>query len=137
MTAPFFCDKTGEIERRAGLAVDMRGHAKQRADSNDAGAADAGDEDIERHHPAQGGVGVRQIGKQQPTDRPRRDRPSRSLPPCTVTKLGQKPSMQEKSLLQFDWSIRPFAAQFRFQRLHRDAIGGGPSSRRNLHRHRC
>ena len=30
----------------------------------------------------------------------------RSLPPCTVTKLGQKPSMQEKSLLQFDWSIR-------------------------------
>src|SRR5207253_3287943 len=29
-----------------------------------------------------------------------------SLPPCTVTKLGQKPSMQEKSLLQFDWSIR-------------------------------
>ena len=29
----------------------------------------------------------------------------RRLPPCTVTKLGQKPSMQEKSLLQFDWSI--------------------------------
>src|SRR5882757_3869073 len=29
-----------------------------------------------------------------------------SLPPCTVTKLGQNPSTQEKSLLQFDWSIR-------------------------------
>ena len=29
----------------------------------------------------------------------------RSLPPSTVTKLGQKPSRQEKSLLQEDWSI--------------------------------
>src|SRR3546814_5588822 len=26
-------------------------------------------------------------------------------PPCTVTKLGQKPLMQEKSLLQDDWLI--------------------------------
>ena len=30
----------------------------------------------------------------------------RSLPPSTVTKLGQKPSRQEKSLLQLDWLIR-------------------------------
>ena len=30
----------------------------------------------------------------------------RSLPPLTVTKLGQKPFRQEKSLLQADWSIR-------------------------------
>src|SRR5437763_11241158 len=29
----------------------------------------------------------------------------RSDPPCTVTKLGQKPLRQEKSLLQLDWSI--------------------------------
>ena len=27
------------------------------------------------------------------------------MPPCTVTKLGQKPLRQEKSLLQVDWSI--------------------------------
>src|SRR5258708_11007796 len=27
------------------------------------------------------------------------------LPPSTVTKLGQKPLRQEKSLLQLDWSI--------------------------------
>ena len=27
------------------------------------------------------------------------------LAPCTVTKDGQKPFTQEKSLLQFDWSI--------------------------------
>src|SRR5712692_10823736 len=32
----------------------------------------------------------------------------RKLPPCTVTKLGQKPLRQEKSLLQLDWSIARF-----------------------------
>src|SRR5260370_27614964 len=30
------------------------------------------------------------------------------LPPCTVTKLGQKPLRQEKYLLQLDWSIARF-----------------------------
>src|ERR1700736_375375 len=29
----------------------------------------------------------------------------RGVPPRTVTKLGQKPLRQEKSLLQLDWSI--------------------------------
>src|SRR5262245_42718660 len=29
----------------------------------------------------------------------------RTLAPCTVTKLGQKPLTQEKSLLHADWSI--------------------------------
>src|SRR5438132_14202884 len=29
----------------------------------------------------------------------------RGVPPSTVTKLGQKPLRQEKSLLQLDWSI--------------------------------
>ncbi len=28
-----------------------------------------------------------------------------TLAPCTVTKLGQKPLRQEKSLLQADWSM--------------------------------
>src|SRR5579862_1104453 len=32
----------------------------------------------------------------------------RGLPPSTVTKLGQKPLRQEKSLLQLDWSIARF-----------------------------
>ena len=36
----------GEVERGATLAVDMRGHAEQRAHGDDAGAADAGDEDV-------------------------------------------------------------------------------------------
>src|SRR5581483_1770485 len=31
-----------------------------------------------------------------------------SAPPCTDTKLGQKPSTQEKSLLQDDWLILRF-----------------------------
>ena len=32
----------------------------------------------------------------------------RSLPPSTVTKLGQNPLRQEKSLLQLDWLILRF-----------------------------
>jgi len=42
-------------------------------------------------------------------------RPLRSWPPCTVTKLGQKPVVQEKSLLQLDWSmsrLRPNSVSF-------------------------
>ena len=31
--------------------------------------------------------------------------PFRRVPPCTVTKLGQNPSTQEKSLLHDDWSM--------------------------------
>ena len=41
--------------------------------------------------------------------------PLRRRPPSTVTKLGQKPSRQEKSLLQLDWSIwrlRPNSVSF-------------------------
>ncbi len=37
--------KAGEVEHRAALALEMRRHAEQRADGDDAGAADAGDED--------------------------------------------------------------------------------------------
>ena len=38
--------------------------------------------------------------------------PRRGVAPCTETKLGQKPSTHEKSLLQADWSIwrlRPYS----------------------------
>src|SRR5689334_18429573 len=53
----------GEVERRARLAVDMGGHAEQRADGDDAGTANAGDKDIvvttERGHRRH-----RQIGEQ-------------------------------------------------------------------------
>ena len=38
--------KAGHVEDHAGLALDMRGHAEQRADRQHAGAADAADRDI-------------------------------------------------------------------------------------------
>ena len=38
--------QAGEVQRRAAAAVEMGGHAEQRADGDDAGAADAGDEDV-------------------------------------------------------------------------------------------
>jgi hypothetical protein len=39
--------KAGEVQRGAAAAVKMGGHAQQRADRDDAGAADACDQDIE------------------------------------------------------------------------------------------
>src|SRR5450830_1958540 len=43
-----------------------------------------------------------------------------SLPPSTVTKLGQKPVTQEKSLLQEDWLIR---------RLRPNSVSNGSTER--------
>ena len=85
------------------LAFEMRGHAEQRADRDDAGAADPGDQDavglVER--------GMRGLGQcRQAVLAEIAGRGAfLSPPPWTVTKLGQKPSTQEKSLLQLDWSI--------------------------------
>ena len=41
-----FLRKAGEVQRRAAATVQMGGHAEEGADGNDAGAADAGDEDV-------------------------------------------------------------------------------------------
>ena len=71
----------------------MRGHAEQRADGDDAGAADAGDEDV---------VGrIKRAGRRQwQVGEQRRGSTAAgstrfNVPPCTVTKLGQKPLTQE------------------------------------------
>ena len=39
--------KAGEVERRAASTVEMGGHAEQRADRDDAGAPDTGNENVE------------------------------------------------------------------------------------------
>ena len=46
-----------------------------------------------------------------------------SCPPLTVTKLGQKPLTQLKSLLQVLWLMRALAAKFGLQRLDAQAVG--------------
>ena len=72
------------------------------ADGDDAGAADAGDDDV---------VGLadrrqRRLGqRRQVVIGARRPRRFFSFAPCTVTNDGQKPLTQEKSLLQLDWSM--------------------------------
>ena len=82
--------------------VEMRRHAEHRADGDDAGAADAGDEHAHASCSSVGDLGLRHRRQS-----PRRDIavPAFSRAPCTVTKEGQKPSRQEKSLLQLDCSI--------------------------------
>ena len=39
--------KAGEVERRAASTVEMGGHAEQRADRDDTGAPDTGNENVE------------------------------------------------------------------------------------------
>ncbi len=91
-TAPFFCASPVMSSTVHALALEVRRHAEQRADGDDAGAADAGDED------AVGlvGAGARGLGQR----RERRSAPAclracAASPPSTVTKLGQKPFTQE------------------------------------------
>ena len=80
------------------------------ADGDDAGTAHAGDDAVP------GGVdrGDLRIGDRlgQRFRRSPKPSPFFGLAPCTVTKDGQKPFTQEKSLLQLDWSIwrlRPYS----------------------------
>ncbi len=83
-----------QVEHGAALAFEMRGHAEDRADGDDARAADAGDQHavgaVERTRRR----GRRQLGRD--ARRARWTPPClRMVEPCTVTKLGQKPLMQE------------------------------------------
>jgi hypothetical protein len=109
-----------EVERRARLAVDMGGHAEQRADGDDAGAADAGDEDVVRPSSCWHGR-YRQVGEQCRRIGRRYGRALRSLPPCTVTKLGRALDAG-KVLVAVRLVDPPLAAKLGFQRLHRDAV---------------
>ena len=82
--------EAGHVHDGAALALQMRRHAQQRADGDDAGAADAGDQDVERL------LERRQLSAPAALRRPARSGAACvSLPPSTVTKLGQKPLRQE------------------------------------------
>ena len=88
--------QAGHVQAAEALVLQVRGHADDGADGDHAGAADAG------HHDA---VGLLQRGqlrfgqrREQRLDvlaRPARSCPCATPPPCTVTKLGQKPFTQE------------------------------------------
>ena len=84
------------VEAAEALALQVRGHADDRADGHHAGAADAGDHDAVRL------VQRRQLGSGSCREQrfgllalPAQLLPLRRPPPCTVTKLGQKPFTQE------------------------------------------
>jgi hypothetical protein len=93
--------QTRHVERRDAFAVEMRGHADQRAEGDHAHAADTGDQQVV------GLAGARQGGAGSSGQSPRSAAatPFFRLPPSMLTKLGQKPLRQEKSWLQADWSI--------------------------------
>ena len=55
----------GHVERRAALALEMRGHAQQRADGDDAGAADAGDRGCHRARVSAGSAGSGSSGERR------------------------------------------------------------------------
>ena len=114
--------EAGHVDHAAALALEMRRHAEDRADGHDAGAADAGDDDrmkvlVERRDRR---LGQRREASRRPSSRPAP--PCARFAPCTVTKDGQKPFTQEKSLLQFDWSIWRLRPNSVSTRLHGDAV---------------
>ena len=97
----------------------MRGHGQQRADGHDAGAADPGD-----HHGLRRARTWRRRGQVFQPLRAKSAAASglRNVPPRTVTKAGQNPLRQEKSLLQDDWSICRLMPERRRFRLDRHAF---------------
>ena len=100
VTGPPFCASPVMSTTAAALPSRCAAIASTAADGDDPGAADAGEKD---------GVGAveRRQGRRIGTAH-RLPVPARSpcgTAPCTVTKLGQKPLRQEKSLLQADWSM--------------------------------
>ncbi len=84
--------EAGHVDDADALAFEMRRHAEHAADGDDAGAADAGDDDAVRlADRRQHRIGQRGCASPSATA------PCRffGLPPCTVTKDGQKPLTQE------------------------------------------
>ena len=104
ITAPFFCARPVKSSTVQPLPSRCAAMPSSAPIGDDAGAADAGDQDtVGRVQLAL--VGQRQVGEQLAGIDRGAASSCASAPPCTVTKLGQKPLTQEKSLLQVDWSI--------------------------------
>ena len=99
-----FLGEAGEVEHARRPAFQVRRHAEDGTDGQHAGAADACDQEVEGP-PQLGQLGLGQGGHERGQALGATPAARRSLPPSTVTKEGQKPSTQLKSLLQDDWSI--------------------------------
>src|SRR4051812_999990 len=114
--------QAGEIQRRAAAAVDMGGHAEQRADGDDAGAPDAGDEDVVRRLQLSGRR-QRQVGEQlSGIDR-------RRLHALQAAAMhGDKARAETLDAGEVLVAVRlvdlALAAELGLQRLHRDAVRG-------------
>ena len=84
--------EAGHVDDAGALAFEMRGHAEDGADGDDAGAADAGDDDAVGMIGRAAGCGSGSAGQSAGSATLS---PFFSLAPCTVTKDGQKPLRQE------------------------------------------
>ena len=111
-----------KVQRRARLAVDMGRHAEQRADGDDAGAADTGDEDVER--PVQ-----RRRRRQRQVGKQRRRIGSGAIGFAQLAAVhGDKARAESLDAGKILVAVRlvdpPLASEFGLQRLHRNAVGG-------------
>ena len=86
--------EAGHVDDADALALEMRRHAEDGADGDDAGAADAGDDDAVRTVRSSG-MRRRRAAAASSRRLGRRLSPFFSLAPCTVTNDGQKPLRQE------------------------------------------
>ena len=85
------------VELQDVLAFEVRGQAEQTARSDDARAADAGDQDVV-HGPPLAASGSARLGSASA----RAGAADCAVAPVNVTKLGQNPSKQLKSWLHED-----------------------------------
>ena len=104
-TAPPFCARPDMSMVPKPLPSICAAWPRTARDRDDAGATDAGD-----HHGVglvqRGALGSGRLDEQRGEPlAPASPSGASALAPCTVTKLGQKPFRQEKSLLQADWSM--------------------------------
>ena len=92
------------VEHADALALEMGRHAEDAADGDDAGAADAGDDDVVGL-PDRAAASAPAAAAESWSDGATPVPCLQLARPATVTNDGQKPLTQEKSLLQLDWSM--------------------------------
>ena len=138
-TEPPFCAKPMKSSTLAALAFEVRGHRDQRADRHDAGAADAGDQQVVGRGPARAAPGSGSAVDALREARPRRppSAPALLAQPCRRRRRrssGRSPWRRSSPCCSCDWSILRLRPELRFERQHGDAVALHASSRRSLRR---
>ena len=121
ITAPFFCARPVMSSTVHALAFEMRRHADQRADRDDAGAADAGDQNAVGLGDVRGSA-VGGSGGSSSSAEIAGLRASGSAPPCDGDEARAEALEAGEILVAARLVDGALAAELGLDRLHRDAV---------------